>query len=68
VDYIGWVDVLVPWISVLVFVLILLVAPIVLPYSFGSVALSGLLCVDAPKDTKFFHHVVRFEMKLAQPF
>jgi len=40
VDYVGWVDVLVPRISVLVFVLVVLVAPVVFPGSLGGVSLS----------------------------
>ena len=57
-----------PWVSVLVFVLVFLAVPVVLPRSFGGVTLSGLLRVDALEDTTFFYRVVRFGMKLARPF
>jgi len=56
------------WVSVLVFVLILLVASVVFACSFGGIALSGLLCVNALEDTTFLHRVVRLGMKLAWPF
>jgi len=68
VDYIGWVDVLVARVSVLVFVLILLVSPVVFPRSFSGVALNGLLRVDALEDTAFLYRVVGVGMKLAWPF
>ena len=64
-DNVGWVDVLVVWISVLVFVLVLLVAPVALPRCFRGVTLSGLLCVDAFEDTTFLHCVFGLGMKLA---
>ena len=52
-------------VSVLVVVLILLVAPVVFPCSFGGVALNDLLRVDALEDTTFLHRVVGLGMKLA---
>ena len=67
-DYVGWIDVLIVRVSVLVFVLIFLVAPVVFPRRFGGVALSGLLRVDALEDTTLLHHVVGLRMKLAWPF
>ena len=42
-------------VSVLVFVLVLLVAPVALPRCFSGVTLNGLLCVDALEDTAFLH-------------
>ena len=64
-DYVSWVGVLVAWVSVLVFVLILLVAPVALPRCFSGVALDSLLCVDALEDTTFLYCVVGLGMKLA---
>jgi hypothetical protein len=58
---------LVAWISVLVFVLVLLVAPVALPRCFSGVTLNGLLCVDAFEDTTFLYCVVGLRMKLAWP-
>ena len=55
------------WISVLVFVLVLLVAPVALPRCFSGVTLNGLLCVDAFEDTTFLYCVVGLRMKLAWP-
>ena len=66
-DNVGSVDVLVAWISVLVFVLVLLVASVALSSCFSDVTLSGLLCVDAFEDTTFFHCVVGLGIKLARP-
>jgi len=56
------------WISVLVLVLILLVAPIVFAGGFGGVTLDGLLHVNTFEDTTFFHCVVRLGMELAWSF
>jgi len=67
-DNVSLVDVLVAWISVLVFILVLVIAPIALPRCFSGVALNGLLCVDAFEDAAFSHCVVGFGMKLAWPF
>ena len=67
-DYVGWVDVLVARVSVLVFVLILFVSPVVFPRSFSGVALNRLLHVDALEDTTFLYRVVGVGMKLAWPF
>ena len=57
-----------PWAPVLVIVFILLVAPVMFLGSFGDVALSSPLRVDALEDTTFFHRVVRLGMKLARSF
>ena len=51
----------------MVFVLVLLVAPVVLPHCFSGVTLNGLLRVDAFEDTTFLHCVVGLGMKLAWP-
>ena len=67
-NYVGWVDVLVPWVPVLVVVFIFLIAFVMFLDSFGSVSLSGPLCIDSFKDTTFIHHVVRLGMKLAWSF
>ena len=64
-NYVGWMDVLMSWVPVLVVVFVLLVASVVFPGSFGGVSLSGPLRVDALEDTTFFHRVVRIGMKLA---
>ena len=66
-DDVSWVDVLVARVSVLVFILILLVAPVALPHCFSSVTLDGLLCIDTFEDTTFLHCVVGLGMKLAWP-
>ena len=66
--YVGWVDVLMSWVSVLVVVFILLIASVMFPSSFGDVSLSSTLCIDALKDATFFHRVVRLGMKLAWSF
>jgi len=52
------------WVSVLVFLFVLLVASIVFPRSLGGVSLSGPLRVDALEDTTFLHRAVRLGMKL----
>ena len=57
-----------PWVPVLVVVFILLVVSVMFPGSFGDVALSSLLCVDALEDTTFFHRVVTLGVKLAWSF
>jgi len=57
-----------PWAPVLVIVFILLVAPVMFLGSFGDVALSSPLRVDALEDTTFFHRVVRLGMKFARSF
>jgi hypothetical protein len=64
---VGWVDVFMAWISVLVLVLVLLVAPVVLSCCFSGVTLNGLLCVNAFEDTAFLHCVVGIRVKLARP-
>ena len=55
------------WISVLVFVLVLLVAPIALSHCFSGVTLNSLLCIDALEDMTFLHCVVGLRVKLAWP-
>ena len=67
-DYVGWIDVLMPWVPVLVFVFVHLVAPVVFPGSLDDVTLSGSLRVDALEDAAFLHRTVRLGMKLARPF
>jgi len=57
-----------PWVPVLVFVFVLLVASVVFPGSRDSVSLSGPLRVDALEDAAFLHRMVRLGMKLARPF
>jgi len=63
-DDVGWVDVLVAWILVLVLILVLSIAPIVLARRFCGVSLDGLLCVDAFEDTTFFHCVIGLGVEL----
>ena len=58
VDHVGWVDVLVARISVLVVILVLLVAPVAFSCCFSGVTLNSLLCIDALEDTTFLHRVV----------
>ena len=59
--------ILVARVSVLVFVLVLLVAPVALPYCFSGVPLNGVLCIDAFEDAALLHCVVGLGMKLAWP-
>ena len=67
-NYVGWIDVLLPWVPVLVIIFIFLVASVMFPNSFGDISLSSPLSIDALEDMTFFHRVVRLRMKLARSF
>jgi hypothetical protein len=67
-DNIGWVDILVAQIPVLVRILVLVVVPIVFAHGFCCVTLDGLLCVDAFEDTEVFYCVIGLGMELAWNF
>ena len=67
-DDIGWVDVLVAWISVLVLIFIFVVTPIVIACGLCGIILDDLLCVDAFEDTTVFHCVTRPRVELAWTF
>ena len=67
-DNISWIDILVAWIPVLVFILVLLVTPVVFAHGFSGVTLDGPLRVNTLGDTTFFHCVVGFGMELAWSF
>ena len=66
--YVGRVDVLVPWVPVLVVVLVFLTASVMFSSFFGSIPLGGLLCVDAFEDMAFFHRMVGLGVELARSF
>ena len=66
--YVGWVDVLVPWVPILVVVFIFLTASVMFPSFLGAIPLGSPLCVDAFEDTTFFHHMVGLGMELARSF
>jgi len=68
VHHIGGIDVLVPWVPILVVVVVFLTVSILFPIFLDGVPLSGPLCVDAFEDTEFFHRVVRLGMELAWSF
>jgi hypothetical protein len=52
----------------LVIIFVFLTASVLFPVFLGGVSLSGPLCVDAFKDTTFFHRVVGLGMELAWSF
>ena len=66
--HVSWVDVLMPWVPVLVVVFVFLTTSVMFPSYFGSVSLSSPLCIDAFEDMAFFHRVVRLRMELAWSF
>jgi len=52
----------------MVIVFVFLTASVLFPIFLGGISLSGPLCVDAFKDTTFFHRVVGLGMELARSF
>ena len=66
--HVGGTDILVPWVSILVVVLVCLTTSVLFPIFLGGIPLSGSLCVDAFEDTTFFYRVVGHGMELAWSF
>jgi len=68
VYHVGGTDILVPWVPILVIVFVFLTVSVLFPVFLGGISLSGPLCVDAFKNTTFFHRVVGLGMELARSF